>query len=113
MAVGVQASGTQLAVINTEHSLVTLTGAGVYVFVVDLAAMLADDALELRWKTKVLNGGTTRTIDMASYSDAQPTDSLVFQSVPIPLDATAAYLEFTLKQVRGTGRNYPFKILNL
>lgn len=107
------AYGTQTAVIGTEHSLATITAAGVYQLRVSVANLADGDAVELRWKTKAKPGGTAQTIDVASYSDAQPTDRYVVFTVPIPLDATTGYLEFTLKQVRGTGRNYDFAIVSI
>lgn len=103
-------SGTQSASIDTEHSLFSTTTAGTYVLVVDLNAMANGDGLRLRLKTKVLNGGTRRTVYCAFYANEQPTDDKIVYSVPIPVTED---LEATLEQFMGTGRSFPWKILLL
>lgn len=105
-----EASGTQSATVTTEHTLATLTGNKVYVLVVDTINMVGGDSLELRVKTKVLSGGTTRVMQKATYKHAQPADNIIKMSVPVPSDQ-----EFvaTLKQVTGTSRNYPWKVLSI
>lgn len=105
-----KASGTQAATIGTEHTLATITDAGIYVFVVDTATLAAGDRLELRIKTKCLTGGTSRVTYLQAYADAQPADDAMKNSVPIPSDIEAV---FTLKQTAGTGRNFPWKVLDL
>ena len=68
MAVASVASGTQTAVINTEHSLAQLTGVGIYVAEVDLSALDAGDTVELRLKTTVLPEEDTKVALLDSYN---------------------------------------------
>lgn len=112
MAVTAQASGTQTAVINTEHQLADTNVAGTFSFHVDTNAMAAGDVLELRVYQMVLTAGTSRVAYLARFSDAQPADDLIKISVPIGNELTdATALRFSLKQTFGTGRAFPFKIL--
>lgn len=113
MAVTVNASGTQTATVTTEHTLATVSTAGVFVFNVDTANMTATDVLELRVKKPTLASGTTRTYLYAMYTGAQPTDDVLKTSVPVVIDATAGSATFTLKQTIGTGRSFPWSILQL
>ena len=103
-----QASGTQTAVIATEHTLTTLTSSETYVLAVDANAMVLGDKTTLRVKTKVLSGGVTREIYVGEYQHVQ--GRLIKVSVPVPSDQ-----EFvaTLEQTAGTGRAYPWKVLSL
>lgn len=105
-----EASGTQTAVIGTEHTLASQTNNGTLAVVVDLINMAASDILELRIKTKVLTGGVLRTVYYQKYIDAQAADDVIAISIPLPSDIQA---DFTLKQTAGTGRNFPWKILSL
>lgn len=109
MAVTSQNSGTQTAVVNTEHTLDTVDGAGVYVFIADTAAMVNGDTVELRIYGKVLSAGTERMIYSSSFQHQQADP--IKLSPPVPTDL--ADLRFTLKQVAGTARNFPWKTLSL
>lgn len=112
MALTLHASGTQTAVVTTEHSLTTAATAGVYEFFVDPAAMLDGDVLELRIKARVLAAGTVRVVYLATYSGAQPVDDMIKVSVPFANDLVeAGAVDFTLKQTFGTGRNFPWKVI--
>lgn len=113
MAVTVDSSGTQSATLTTEHTLATVTAAGVYVANIDTANMAAGDVVEFRVKKPVLSGGTARTEFYAMFSGVQPTEDVLKTSVPIVVDATAAGCLVTLKQTFGTGRSFPFSILKL
>lgn len=108
MAITVIASGTQAATISTEHDLATDTTNHTYVLVVDTAAMVAGDLLELRLYTKVLSGGTERLAYVVPYQHAQGEPNKY--SVPVPANIS---LRATLKQVAGTGRSYPWSLLAL
>ncbi len=103
-----KASGTQVAVISTEHTLSTITDAGTYVLSVDTNAMVLGDELELRAKTKVTSGGTTREYLVATYAHIQGQP--VKTSVPV---ASINEVIFTLKQTAGTGRSFPWEIIEL
>lgn len=106
----IKSSGTQSASISTEHSLLDTTDAGVYVFAVDKNAMANDDVVELRIKTKVLSGGTKRVMYKKTYKHAQSVDDLISMSVAVVVPNGA---EFTLKQIAGTGRSFPWAIYAL
>lgn len=102
------ASGTQTAVVNTEHTLATDTTNQTYVLVVDTANLVNGDTLELRIYTIALTAGTERLAYTATYSHAQG-DPMKY-SVPVPADIS---LKATLKQVAGTARSFPWKLLSL
>ena len=102
------ASGTQVAVINFEHTLSTDTTNKNYVLVVDTGAMVAADSLELRLKTKVLSGGTSRVAYYGFFMNVQSQPQKY--SVPIPADIEVIA---TLKQTAGTGRSFPWKLLSV
>lgn len=113
MAVTAQGSGTQTAVIGTEHPLLDVAVAGTFTLHVDKAAMAAGDVLELRCYQIVLTGGQRR---VAYFSDpisgAQSADDLIEVSVPISNELTdAGSLRFTLKQTAGAVRAFPWKVL--
>lgn len=108
MAVTVESSGTQTAVINTEHSLAALTSAKVLQLSVDASNMANGDVLELRIKRKVLTGGSEAVLFYASFSHAQSEPIKVSVPVVCPFGAT-----FTLKQTAGTGRAFPWSVESL
>jgi hypothetical protein len=110
LSLAVNASGTQTAVIGTEHSLATPTTSGVYVFSVDLANLAAGDILELRLKKKVLTAGTIHVAYLGTVQDAPSTDDQVIISVPIPCPFGCTV---TLKQVAGTGRAFDWSLETL
>lgn len=114
MAVTAQGSGTQTAVISTEHTLLDVAVAGSFVFEVDTINMAAGDTLELRIYAIILTAGTRRVAYVKSYTGAQNADDLIKIAVPISNELTdAGALRFTLKQTAGTGRNFPWKVLAL
>lgn len=106
MAVASAATGTQTAVIDTEHTLATETTAGTYILVVDTANMVLGDSVTLRIKTKYASGGTSRLAYIQTYAHAQI--DLVKYSIPIPVDTE---IVCTLKQTAGTGRDFPWNLL--
>lgn len=110
MAVASESQGTQTAVIGTEHSLATPSSAGVRVLLVDLSNMAAGDAVILRVKVAALTSGTQRVVYTGSRAGAQPADDIMLMSVPVASEQGAT---FTLQQVRGTGRNFPWKVMTL
>lgn len=104
-------SGTQLAVIGTEATLLTLTAIGTYVAFADLTNMATGDTLELRVYTKVLSSSTLNCLYYDVFTGVQPaTGGLVTVSIPVPSDQQ---WRFTLKQIAGTGRNFDWKVLAL
>lgn len=112
MAVTAQGSGTQTAVIGTEHTLLDVAVAGTFTLHVDLNAMAALDVLELRIYQIVLTGGTRRVCYFKGAYGAQSADDMIVISVPISNELTdAGSIRFTLKQTGGTGRAFPWKVL--
>lgn len=103
-----KAEGSQTAVIDTEHTLTTITDAGTYVLTVDLVNMVLGDVLTLRAKLKVRSTGTTRTAYTGNYAHSQ--ENLVALSIPIP---TVSEAVFTLEQTGGTGRVFPWEVVEL
>lgn len=112
MAVTAFASGTQSASVGTEHTLADVNVAGAFVPIVDLVNMAAGDVVELRVYQIVLTGGTRHVLYKAVRMDAQPTDDTVVSFPPVSNELTdAGSVRFTLKQTRGTGRNFPWKVI--
>jgi hypothetical protein len=106
------ASGTQTAVINTEHVLSDVNVAGTYIIEINTVNMAANDVVEFRIYTVTLTGGTRRVAYFTTYYGVQPVDDIQKISLPIGNDLTdATSVEFTLKQTFGTGRNFDWKIL--
>jgi hypothetical protein len=102
-------SGTQTAVINTEHTLEDAVANGIFILSIDLANMQNGDTMELKVYTKVLSGGALNCCMYEQFIDAQNT-TVQYQSVPFPSDIE---VKFTLKQTAGTGRAYPWKVIAL
>lgn len=96
MAVASVGTGTQTAVVDTEHTLDTETTAGVYVLVIDTANMVNGDIVTLKIKTKYASGGTSRLAYSATYAHAQADPNKY--SVPVPVDAE---IVCTLEQTDG------------
>jgi hypothetical protein len=112
LAVTAQATGTQTAVIGTEHTLADVAVAGTFTLHVNKINMAAGDVTELRCYQIVLTGGTRAVVYFARYSDAAVADDMIVISVPISNELTdSGSLRFTLKQTAGTGRNYDWKCL--
>lgn len=112
MAVTAHASGTQSASVGTEHFLTSPNVAGTFTLHVDTVNMVAGDILELRIYQMVLTGGTQRVAYVARFENAQATDDLIKISVPISNELTDTNaLRFSLTQVKGTSRNFPWKVL--
>ena len=106
MSLSSKTSGSQSASIGTEHTLATITDAGVYILVVDTNAMANGDEVEFRAKTKAKSGSSSREAYYQAYAHAQ--GQLNKYSVPIPADVEVV---FTLKQTAGTGRTFDWNVL--
>jgi hypothetical protein len=107
----VQASGTQAASIGVEQTLADLTSPfAVYQVIVDVSNMQAGDVTNLRVYTKVLLGGR---LDSALYQQISgaPTGygDNVYLSLPVVSDQE---IKFTLQQIAGTPRSYPWKVVS-
>ena len=103
-----EASGTQAATVTTEHTLATVATEGTFVLYVDTAAMVLIDEVELRIKTKILSGGTTREFLLETYTHIQGQP--IKASIPVNSDQEVV---FTLKQTLGTSRSFPWKVVSL
>ena len=101
-------SGAQLAVISTEHTLNTTTpetSVGTFVLVIDTAAMLSGDTLEVRIKEKCRAGDTQRLAYIDTLGDVQ-AEPLWVSPAMVMLHGW----DCTIKQTAGTGRTYPWSI---
>jgi hypothetical protein len=101
-------NGSQTATITTEHTLGTITSPGVYQLQVDCNAMALGDILELRAKVKVRSTGTTREFLMAVISNVPSEPVFISPAIPITNE-----IVFTLKQTAGTGRAFPWEIVQV
>lgn len=108
MTASSNSSGTQTATIDTEHTLATITDDGSFVICVDTNAMALGDQLLLRVKTKTTSGGTTRLAYQAAYIHNQT----IVNKFSVPVVSTNEVV-FTLEQIDGTGRAYPWEIWEL
>jgi hypothetical protein len=113
LAISEHGSGTQTAVINTEHVLNATTPEttdGIFQFFVDINAMTFGspaDATILRIKEKCIAGGTQRTIYRGDVLGAPSADDAIWVS---PSFLLLHGWDFTLQQTAGTGRAYPWSI---
>jgi hypothetical protein len=111
MAVTAFATGTQTAVIGTEHFVSNVNQAGTFLFVVDTANLVALDVVELRAYYIVLTAGTARELYFQRYDGVQTGD--IKMSEPVSTELTDAQaIRFSIKQVAGTGRAFPWKVLS-
>ena len=108
MAVTIEDSGSQTATLATEHTLATITTAGVYQLEVDAANLADGENLTLKIFGKVRSGDTERLIYEASFENAQGKPLLQSLAVPTPHHA-----KFTLEQNGGTGRAFPWAVYAL
>ena len=102
------ASGTQTAVVSTEHTLATDTTGQTYVLVIDCANLAMGDTVEIRLYTKCLSGGTERLAYLRSYAHVQGEP--IKYSVPVPADQ---HVKATLKQTAGSARQFPWSLLRI
>ena len=109
MTVAVNTDGDQLAVLNTEHTLATITAAGVYVLAVDLAVLAPIDEVVLRIYGKARSTGTERLLMRATYGPITPYNPLV-ESIPI---TSPHHFRATLQQIAGSVRTWPWAVYEL
>lgn len=115
MALTVQATGSQTAVINTEHVLVNANAtAGVWELAVQTKNMVDGDELELRAYVKVLTGDAspllvyyTNYIHKQGDANATSAQGEVVKYSP-PVSSPFA-ITFTLKQILGTARVFDWR----
>jgi hypothetical protein len=100
----VDSSGSQTATIGTEHTLDSPTTAATYVFSVDTVNLTLGDLLELRCYDMV-DGTNLRQMWKATYQHGQINNAKVSPPLAVTTEA-----QFTLKQVAGTGRAFPWSV---
>jgi len=104
--------GTQTATVGTEHTLADTSAAGTYQLQVDTINMADGDTIELRIYIMVLTGGTRRVVYFDTIYDAQPADDIIKVSIPASTALSdSGAVRATLKQIAGTGRNFPWNLL--
>ena len=121
MTLAVQATGTQTAVIGTEHILVSSnTTAGVWEFLVDTTNLALGDELELRAYVRVLSGDSTEKLAFcATYMHPQGDGAAAGSSgngevLKMSPPVVSPYaVSFTLKQLAGTGRSFKWRAATL
>lgn len=109
MTWSLSASGTQSATVGTEFVLATDTTNGTYYFETDIGNLAIGDILELRVYTMTLSGGTLRVVWKSTYGPVPPIQDIC-PSPPQPSDQS---LKVTMKQVAGTARSIPWKLLRI
>jgi len=109
MALALETSGTTTATGGgVEDTLATLTGTKFYQLVIDTVNMVDGDTLEIKVKSKVLNGGTTRLEQIAVYTHGQVEP--IKRSLPFASDQE---LVFTITQSgAGTDKAFPWKVMS-
>lgn len=108
MGLSSKSSGSQTAVLTTQHTLATITDAGVYVLNVDTSLLQNGEDLELIISTKTRSGDASTEAYSALYKHVQGQPQKF--SIPVPVIEEAI---FTLEQNGGTGRAFPWNILQL
>jgi len=108
MAWTTDSSGTQTAVISTEHVLDTPNTVGTYKFKVDTVNLANGDVLELRIYEQI-DGTNYRQCWKGTYQHAQLNTGKIS-----PVHETSGNtLKFTLKQTAGTGRSFPWQVIRI
>lgn len=102
-------SGTTSALtIGSETALATDTNNGTFILEVDTSNLALGDLLEIRVYTITLNGGSLTQAWKGTYQHAQINNHKI--SPPVASDQE---IECTLKQLAGTGRTFPWKMLRV
>jgi hypothetical protein len=102
-------SGTQAATVGTEITLATDTTNATYYFEVDGSALAAADIIELRIYVTTLSGGTSRVAWVNTFGPSPPICPILVS----PSQPSNISLKVTLKQVAGTARSFPWKLLRI
>lgn len=116
MALSVKSSGSQTATLDSLHTLLSTTDAGVYVLTVDAAALAVNsgvgEVVELTILKKVRTGDTVRQAFFATFvAGSLPSPILQSPAIVCPFGA-----DFKLKQPTtsgGTGRAFPWSVEQL
>ena len=103
--VTVSSSGSQTAVLNTEHTLYNPTTSKFFTGYVDLTNMASGDTTEIRVYLIVKSAGSYVQYYISIYTGAQTNDAVY---IP-PLPSNYGW-KLTLKQTAGTGRVYDWTV---
>lgn len=105
----VSSSGNQTSVIGTEQTLTTDTTNATYYFETDITNMVNGDVLELRIYVATLAAGTLRLAWKTTYGPVPPIGDIA----PSPSQPSDQSIRATLKQVAGSPRVFPWKLLRI
>ena len=100
----VSASGTQTAVVGTEHTLFNPTTNKWFSGYIDVTNMVSGDIVELRVYAIVKTAGSYILYSLNTLTDAQTLDLYHVPSFPSDIG-----FKVTLKQTAGTARTYDWK----
>lgn len=106
MAVSVNTSGSQTCTISTEHTLATISTAGIYTPILDFNAGTDGDIFEVRLYGKARSTDTERLIWVSIVGPIKPQEVLP----QMPANVSPHHYKLTLKQTAGTGRAIPWAI---
>lgn len=99
--------GTEFSLTNASTTVAAQTSVGTFQAVLDLTALALGDSYELRVYEKARAADTQRALLLATFNDAQGTDSSITFSPPIILGAG---WDFTLKRIAGADRTITWSI---
>lgn len=98
-------SNTQTATVTTEHTLATITTDKPFQLFVDIANLAAGEYVQISAKRRVLDGGTDRVMFTAIYPWFTPE-----KVVALPPFLTVGQAVFTLTQLNGSSRDFPWSL---
>ena len=101
-------SGTQTAVIGTEHVLFNPLTSKFFTGYIDLTNMASGDIVEIRVSLIVKTAGSYILYFLQTYVNAQ-TNPLVY----IPTLPSDVGFKLTLKQTAGTARTYDWRVYEI
>jgi len=106
--VTVSSSGTQTAVIGTEHTLYNPITSRYFTAYIDLTNMTSTDTVEIRVYVIAKTAGSYILYYMSSFSGVQSNPLLYIPSMPSDIG-----YKLTLKQTAGTGRAFDWKVYEI
>lgn len=98
-------SGTQTAVVGTEHTLYNPTTNKWFSAYVDLTNMVTGDTVEIRVSLIVKTAGSYILYSLDTYADAQAMP--LYHAPSLPSDIG---WKLTLKQTAGTARTFDWRV---
>lgn len=101
-------NGLLTASVGSEHTVASLGAGGVYVFAVDVNAMVNGDRVELRVYGKARSADTERVTHVSVFEHSQAR--MLKQTEPYITDS---YVRCTIKQSSGVSRSFPWNLLQV